>query len=186
LHQLVVSDGLFARGDLDLLGLGCLGAVLAGAPLLFLLGVLSLDVGRDLVAHGSRLELDVRFGEPAYELRPIAGLLRRLLEEALQALDLRDQERSSTRLQPRLARVTFGELAEVGGIARLGVVASSLALGWRRLALEGDTTLLLGAELGRAPRAGRNVFMSLRGNTFRSPLSGAAAFRLRRAGDESE
>ncbi len=152
----VVLDRLLPRGLHHRVGLVGLRLLLAGLRGVRLLEAVALDLRFRLVAEGGGFELYVRFCETTRELRAVGRVLLRGLEEALDALDLGDEQRALARLKAALALVTRGVLQR--RVARLRLLIALLQIRGRRSRMEvhlRSLAVLADVELFRSVAAAR-------------------------------
>src|SRR5262249_2318200 len=126
LEEGVVLDRRLPRGVQDLARLARLldeGPRLPGVLPLRLVG---LDAVLGLVAERRGLELDVALGEAPHQLRPIRGVLRRRREEALEALDLRDEELAGARREAVAPLVALRRVHRGRRVVRLRLLIALL------------------------------------------------------------
>ncbi len=147
----VVLDRRLARGAEDLVGLAGLGLEAGGLGRVLPLGLVGLHPVLGLVAEGRRLELDVAFSEAPHQLGPIRRVLRRRGEEALQTLDLGDEELPRSRGEAVTPLVALRRVHGGRGVARLRLELALLEVDARGCGLEADLRLLSRSHLELAP-----------------------------------
>src|SRR5262249_23367079 len=114
-----------------------------------------LDARFGLVAERRRFELDVVLGEPSNELRAIGRGLRRSGVEALESLNLGDEERANARREAAASLVAL-RVGEVDGrCRRLRLLVLLLQLLWRGRRVEGGVDLLARLAFHRRARWAR-------------------------------
>ena len=153
LEARVVVDRGLARGDEELVGLLGLALELSDVAALGL-GLVGLHPVLGLVAERGGLELDVALGQAPHQRGPIRRAPGRGLEEALQALDLGDQELADLRREAVAPLVTLGGAHRRERVARLRLLITLLQVhaGGRRLEAHGG---LLPRRLRQAPAGTR-------------------------------